>query len=313
MIAGKPGLLLFASNMAGLGSTVLDRFTVLRLWEEVDADAAIAQHGHGIVAILTAGQDRIDAVLMDRLPALRIIAAAGAGYEGVDTAAACARGILVANAGDTHSGDVADHAVGLALAAIQRVARNDAWVRRGDWAASGYPPPRRALSAHRFGIVGLGRIGTAIAERLAPFGGEIAWWGPADRPARWPRMASMAALAGWATTLIVAARGDAQAVVDHAAIDALGRDGLIVNVARGGVIDEAAMIAALRDGRLGGAALDVFLDEPAMPARWADVPNVILSPHVAAQTVEGMARLRDAAARNLLAALDGGPVVNRVA
>lgn len=313
MSEGKPGLLLFGENMAWLGGAVLDRFTVFRLWEEADAETAIARRGRGIVAILTAGKDRIDATLMDRLPGLRVIAAAGAGHEGVDVGAALARGITVANAGDTHSGDVADHAVGLALAAIQRVARNDAWVRGGGWAANGYPPARRALSAQRFGIVGLGRIGTAIAERLAPFGGAIAWWGPTDRPARWPRMASVAALADWSTTLIVAARGDARAVVDRAAIEALGRDGLIVNVARGGVIDEDAMIAALRDGRLGGAALDVFVDEPATPARWADVPNVILSPHVAAQTIEAMARLREAAAQNLLAAIDGRPVVNLIA
>jgi hydroxypyruvate reductase len=310
MARGKPGLLLFTSNMDRMCEPIAERFDVLRLWSE--GDAAIRERGADVVAVLTSGKDRIEAALMDRLPKLRLIVAVGAGYEGVDVSAAKRRGITVANAGDTHSGDVADHAVALTLAVIQQVLPNDAWVRSGTWETKGYPPVRRALSAERFGILGLGRIGRAIANRLAPFGAEIGWWGPTDRPAAWPRHESALALAAWCTTLIVAARGDAIALVDRHVIDAIGYDGYIINVARGQVIDEDALIAALRGGRLGGAGLDVFWEEPAPPGRWANVPNVVLSPHVAGVTVEAMARLRDTAVRNLKTALEGGAVVSEI-
>ena len=310
MTSGKPGLLLFTSNMDRMCAPVADRFEVLRLWSE--GDAAIRERGADVVAILTSGQDRIDAALLDRLPKLRLIVAVGAGYERVDIAAAKRRGVTVANAGDTHSGDVADHAVALTLAVIQQVLPGDTWVRSGTWEIKGYPPVRRALSAERFGILGLGRIGRAIANRLAPFGAEIGWWGPTDRPAGWPRHESALALAAWCTTLIVAVRGDAIALVDRQVIDAVGSDGYIINIARGQVIDEDALIAALRDGRLGGAGLDVFREEPAPPGRWANVPNVVLSPHVAGVTTVAMARLRDTAVRNLKTALEGGAVVNEI-
>jgi hydroxypyruvate reductase len=306
----KPGLLLFTSNMDRMCEPITERFDVLRLWSE--GDVAIRERGAEVVAILTAGKDPIDAPLMQRLPKLRLIVAVGAGYEGVDVCAARSRGITVANAGDTHSSDVADHAVALTLAVIQQVLAGDAWVRSGTWQAKGYPPMRRALSAERFGILGLGRIGSAIAHRLTPFGAEIGWWGPTERTAEWPRHESALALAAWCTTLIVAARGDAVALVDRRVIDAVGRDGYIINIARGQVIDEDALIAALRDGRLGGAGLDVFRDEPAPPGRWANVANVVLSPHVAGVTVEAMARLRDTAVRNLKTALEGGAVVNEI-
>jgi hydroxypyruvate reductase len=310
MTSGKPGLLLFTSNMDRMCAPVAERFDVLRLWSE--GDAAIRERGADVVAILTSGQDRIDAALLDRLPKLRLIVAVGAGYERVDIAAAKRRGVTVENAGDTHSGDVADHAVALTLAVIQQVLPGDTWVRSGTWEIKGYPPVRRALSAERFGILGLGRIGRAIANRLAPFGAEIGWWGPTDRPAGWPRHESALALAAWCTTLIVAVRGDAIALVDRQVIDAVGSDGYIINIARGQVIDEDALIAALRDGRLGGAGLDVFREEPAPPGRWANVPNVVLSPHVAGVTTVAMARLRDTAVRNLKTALEGGAVVNEI-
>jgi hydroxypyruvate reductase len=312
MARGNPGLLLFTSNMDRMCEPVAGRFDVLRLWKEADPDGAIRERGAQIVAVLTAGQDRIDADLMDRLPNLRLVVAVGAGYEGVDVQAARMRGITVANAGDTHSGDVADHAVALALAVIQRIVPGDAWVRSGTWQARGYPPNRRALSAERFGILGLGRIGRAIATRLVPFAGEIGWWGPTDRPAAWRRHESPLALAHWCTTLIVAVRGDAAGMVDRGMIEAVGADGCIVNISRGRVMDEDALMAALHEGRLGGAGLDVFREEPTPPERWANVPNVVLSPHVAGVTIEAMARLRDTAVRNLTTALDGGAVVSEV-
>ncbi|WP_174274212.1 NAD(P)-dependent oxidoreductase [Sphingomonas bacterium] len=308
----KPALLLWTPNMGAMvGSALEERFDLIRLWEAEDADAAIDARAADIVATLTI-KEPIGAALLDRLPNLRVIAVPGAGYEGVDVAAARARGIVVANAGDTHSGDVADQAVALALASLQRLFEMDAWTRADRWRREGLPPRRRSLASERFGIVGLGYIGAAIATRLAPFGGDVAWWAPRDKEAPWPRLPSLLALAQWCTTLIVAARGDATGLIDADVIAAVGSDGLIVNIARGAVIDEDALIAALKEGRLGRAALDVFAEEPTPPARWEGVPNVILAPHVGGLTNEAMARLRDAAIHNLLTALDGGPVVNEI-
>lgn len=309
----KPVLLITSANMARLVDGALDdTFETVRLWEAGDANALLTARGADVLAMLTVGKEPVDAAFLDRLPGLLVIAVPGAGYEGIDVAAAQARGIRVANAGAAHSGDVADHAVALALAAIQRLPEQEAWLRADRWRAEGLPPRRRGVSAERFGILGLGHIGIEIARRLAPFGGEIAWWGPNPKQAPWPRRDGLLDLASWCTTLIVAARGDAERAIDRAAIDAVGADGLIVNISRGQVIDEDALIAALRDGRLGYAALDVFAEEPTPPARWTGVPNVILTPHSAGFTDQAMARLRDAAIRNLRAAIDGGALVNEV-
>ena len=306
----RPALLLWTAGAERmLDGALTDRFDFIRLWEVDDPDAVIGARGGEVIATLTG---RFDASLLDRLPNLRLIAVPGAGYEGVDVASARARGITVANAGNTHSGDVADHAVALALAAVHRLPEMQAWVRSGRWLENDQPGRRHAMSAQRFGLVGLGNIGTAIAERLTPFGGAVAWWAPRDKAAPWPRRESLIDLARWCTTLIVATRGDAAGLIDAETIAAVGPDGMIVNIARGAVIDEDAMIAALKDGRLGHAALDVFAAEPTSPERWCDVPNVILTPHIAGVSHESVARLREAAIRNLTTALDGGPVVNEI-
>lgn len=289
-----------------LGDALLDRFDRLRLWEASDRGAVLQARGGDVIAALTT---RLDARELDCLPNLRLIAVPGAGYENIDVAAARQRGIAVANAGEVHSGDVADHAVALTLASIHRLPEMQTCVRDGDWRRTGLPARRHAMSAQRFGIVGLGNIGTAIAERLVPFGGEIAWWSRRYKKADWPRHDSLLDLADWCTALIVATRGDAEGLIDAATIEAVGHDGLIVNITRGSVVDEDALIAALRAGTLGRAALDVFAEEPTPPSRWRHVPNVILTPHVAGVSHESLRRLHDAAVRNLLSVLDGGPGV----
>ena len=271
----RPGLLLPTESLERmLGGALSERFELIRMWDIADPDGLLAARGPDVTAILTS---RLDAALLKRLPNLQLVVMPGAGYEHVDMAAARARGVAVANAGDAHSADVADHAVALILAAVHRLPAMQAWIENGHWQDGQQPEPRHAMSAQRFGLVGLGNIGTAIAERLVPFGGKIAWWAPGDKPALWPRWTSLIDLATWCTTLIVAVRGDANGLVDAKTIDAVGPEGRIVNVSRGRVIDENALIAALKNGRLGQAALDVFADEPVSPDRWCGVPNVILT------------------------------------
>lgn len=304
----KPALLLWPGRWsAWFGDAFDDRFEVLRFSEAEELEALLDARGSEVVAALT---NRLDAATIDRLPRLRLIAVPGAGYDAVDVAAARARQIMVANAGDTHSDAVAEHAVALALAAIHRLPEMQARVLDGRW---GPTEPRRSVAAQRFGIVGLGNIGRAIARRIEPFGAQIAWWGPREKPeAPWPRHESLLDLARWCTALVVSARGDAAGLVDAETIAAVGPDGLIVNVSRGRVLDEDALIAALRSGGLGWAALDVFAEEPTPAARWRDVPNVVLTPHVSPVTREATSQLREAAVRNLLSVLDGGPVVNEI-
>ena len=259
-----------------------------------DAVAWARAHGAGIRAAISSGIDRYDAAMLAALPDLGRIAVFGAGMDGVDLESAAARGIRVTNADGLHAGDVAEHAVAMALAAWRRLPEGDAWVREGRWLREGRMAPIRAFAGTCVGIVGLGHIGRAIAARLVPFGCAIRWWGPRPQPGvTWERVADLGALAAWSDVLIVAARAhdDTRGLIDAAVIDALGPHGLLVNIARGFVIDEGALIAALTDGRLGQAALDVFDPEPADPARWAGVPNVLLQPHLAGATTDAIQRL----------------------
>lgn len=166
----KPALLLFDETWERLLNGELDHeFEIIRLWQSGDPDSTLSARGGEVIATLTT---HIDAGQLDRLPDLRLIAVPGAGYENISVDAARARAITVANSSDTHSADVADHAVALTLASVHRLLESQEWVREGRWSTDGLPERRRAMLAQRFGIVGLGNIGTAIAERLAPFGGE---------------------------------------------------------------------------------------------------------------------------------------------
>lgn len=304
-----PRVLMLTKPLADLIDTMAgDSFAVVGPWTASGQWMDWLQtHGAGIKVAINSGLDRFDAELMNRLPDLRHIAAFGAGMDGIDLTTATARGITVSNGGSVHSGDVADHAVGMMIAARRRLLESDAWVRQGRWEAEGRYPPTRSLARQKVGIVGLGHIGMAIAERVQPFCPEIAWWGPRDRPAPWPRKESLMALAEWSDILFLAARAhdDTRGLVDAAIIDALGPDGLLVNISRGFVVDEDALIAALRSGRLGQAALDVFDPEPTSAERWADVPNTLLAPHNAGATSDAIVMLGAHTIERVKRALDG--------
>ncbi|MET0373134.1 MAG: 2-hydroxyacid dehydrogenase [Rhizorhabdus sp.] len=265
-----------------------EEFDIVRLDGVPDRAAFLRANGSGIDAVLTSGMERLDMARLALMPDLRLVAIVAAGMAGIDLEACRARGIAVTNAGDLNAGDVADFAVTLMLAHARDVMANDRWVREDKW-PTGRRPPGRSIAAHRVGIVGLGHIGQAIAQRLTPFGCAIAWWGPRPKPdMAWSRMDTLEALADWSSVLIVAARGDdsSRGLISRAVLDALGPNGLIVNVSRGFVIDEPAMVDALKAGRLGGAALDVFDHEPFAGSAWDDVPNVLMAPHVAGATRE---------------------------
>lgn len=310
MSSGKPGVLVTDPRLLVLGSALAEAFALIDARDE----AALAAAAEGIIAILSAGSDPVGAEMMDRLPKLRLIAAVAAGIEGIDLEAARARGIAVTSTGAIGSDDVATHGVAMMLAARQQLLAGDRMVRAGEWVAGGVIAPRRSIASERVGIVGMGAIGRAVARKLAPFCPDIGWWAPRAQDLPWPRRESLIDLARWSSILILCARGDVEnhRMIDAEMIAAIGADGLLVNIARGQLVDEDALIAALKAGTLGQAALDVFVEEPTDPARWRDVPNVLLSPHVAGMTFENLLTRRELVMANIRALLTGGELKNIV-
>ncbi|MFZ4072160.1 MAG: 2-hydroxyacid dehydrogenase [Caulobacterales bacterium] len=306
----KPTLLVYPSLGAFAGMFASD-FDLAHLPEEPGARAAfLAGPGQRIEAAVGIGSIGVPAEVYE-LPKLKLIACFGVGYDGIDLPRARARRIAITNCPNINHGDVADVAIGLILSCTRNIAAGDRVVRAGAWTGPvTFPPPRR-LRGQRLGIVGLGAIGLALADRARAFGLTIAWTGPRAKPnAPYPFVADLLTLARDSDILALTLRPDpgTQAMVNAAVLDALGPDGLLINVARGSVVDEDALIAALKSGRLGGAGLDVFAQEPTPAARWADVSNVTLTPHVAGATRESILESAALVLDNLRCAFAGQPL-----
>ncbi len=242
-----------------------------------------------ITAAVTIGQVGIPGEAIAALPGLRLIACFGVGVDGLDLGLCRARGVAVTHGRAINHEDVADVAMGLVIACARRMSEGAAVLRAGAWAAPLAVPPQRRLRGMKLGVVGMGAIGEAVAARAAPFGLAIAWTGPRAKPHVALRYEpDLLALATWADVLVVCARGDQGCIIDAGVIAALGEDGYLINIARGSLVDEDALIAALKAGKLAGAGLDVFAQEPTAPARWADVPNAVLTPHIGGGTREAL-------------------------
>jgi lactate dehydrogenase-like 2-hydroxyacid dehydrogenase len=269
-------------------------------------------HAGVVRAIITNGHVGAPRDLVEALPALGLIAVNGVGYDQIDIAHAAAHGVAVANTPDVLTDDVADLAVGLVIGLIRQIARADAFVRGGAW-AGGNMPLARKVTGRRFGIVGLGRIGHAIARRLSVFG-PVAYTGRAPKPVAYDFHPDPLALAATCDVLIVAcaATPATRHLIDARVLNALGPDGVLVNVARGSVVDEAALVAAVESGSIAGAALDVFEDEPNVPAALIDSPATLLTPHIASATVETRGAMAALVLGNLDAFLAGGPLLTPV-
>jgi lactate dehydrogenase-like 2-hydroxyacid dehydrogenase len=240
--------------------------------------------------------------MMARLPALEIVANFGVGYDGVDAEAASRRGVIVTNTPDVLTEEVADLTLGLLLATVRQLPQADRFLREGRWLGGAFPFSA-TLRTRRIGIVGLGRIGKAIARRLEGFGVPIAYHGrsrQADAPYRY--YPDLTAMAEDVDTLISVAPGGAatRGMIGEAVLKALGPDGILINVGRGSVVDEPALIAALRDGVIHSAGLDVFADEPKVPEALIALPNVVLLPHVGSATHHTRAAMGQLQADNLI-------------
>ncbi|HEX2801954.1 MAG TPA: 2-hydroxyacid dehydrogenase, partial [Phenylobacterium sp.] len=268
--------------------------------------------GPGIRAVVTGGAEGIKAGTIDALPDLEIIAVCAVGYDATDVDHARARGVAVTNTPDVLTDDVADLALALMLAASRRIPQHDRYLRDGDWVSRGSAPLTRKLSGRRIGILGLGRIGLAIARRCEPFAGEIAYYNRSPRddvPYRYAP--DLVALAESVDILVIATSGGQQTakLVNADVIAALGPDGMLVNIARGSIVDEDALVTALAQGRLGSAALDVFAQEPQVPEALIAMENVVLLPHQGSATAETRAQMGRLTMDNLHAHFGGRPLI----
>jgi lactate dehydrogenase-like 2-hydroxyacid dehydrogenase len=233
----------------------------------------------------------------------------GVGYDGVDVAAAKARGILVTHTPDVLNDDVADLALALALNIARRIPQADRYVREGRWAQQGPMPLATKMSGARMGIVGMGRIGQAIAERARAFGMSVAYTArSAKTNLPYTFHDQVTALAAQSDFLVVITPGGAatRKLIDAKVLQALGPTGYLINVARGSVVDEAALLAALQAGTIAGAALDVFENEPHVPEALRALDNVVLVPHIGSATVATRQAMANLAFENLRAFFAGG-------
>jgi len=300
----RPALLIMQRHLAPLTAFLDSQYDVYRFWEGPPVEAA-----HDIGALVMAGEFPLDKALIESLPNLRLIACFTSGYDRIDVDWCRARGLAVTHAPGVNHEDVADHAIGLILAARRRIVAGDQALRAGGWTAdSKMITP--SLKGQRLGVVGLGHIGEAVARRGEALRMPVTWWGPREKPAAWPRADSLAALARDSDILVIACKADDGNIglISREVIEALGPQGLLVNVARGQLVDETSLIAALKDGRLGQAALDVFEDEPTDARRWADVPNTVLTPHTGGATTEAVQGMLMLLLQNLQAAFAGEPL-----
>jgi len=275
--------LLVLIPLAGADRAELGRhFEVLYAPDAQQRSQALVQQGGTVRAVLTNGTTGLAADEIDRMPALELVGALGAGYENLALDHARSRGIALCNGAGVNADCVADHALALLLAAVRAVPQFDAACRAGVWRDA--LPMRPTLTGKRLGIVGYGQIGAKIARRAAGFEMAIGYHNRAAREGVSARyFETPLALAQWSDCLVVATPGGAQTrhLIDRAVLDALGPEGFLVNVSRGSVVDTAALAAALAQGELGGAGLDVYEGEPAPPEALVTLANIVLTPHVA--------------------------------
>jgi len=291
-------------------------FTVHRYFEAADKAAFLAEVGPMVRAIATRGELGANAAMIAACPKLEVISVYGVGYDAVDLEAARARGIRVTNTPDVLTKDVADLGVAMMLVQSRGMIGAEAWVRDGSWGEKGLYPLKRKVWGRRAGVLGLGRIGFEVAKRLAGFDMDIAY---SDTSAKeyagsWEFIADPVALAERSDFLFVtlAASAATRHIVGAKVIEALGPEGMLINISRASNIDEAALLDALEAGRLGSAALDVFEGEPKLNPRFLRLPNVLLQPHHASGTVETRKAMGQLLRDNLTAHFAGNPLPTAV-
>ncbi len=318
-MSARPDLLQTGPMMAMIEAQLNEHFTVHRL-DAPDAEAVLAEIGPRIRAAATGvgstggGARRVTDALMARLPALEIVSNFGVGYDSVDAEAAGRRGVVVTNTPGVLDDEVADLTVGLVLSTIRQLPQAERYLRAGKW-PSGAFPLTATLRDRTIGIVGMGRIGKAIAQRLEGFGRPIAYH--SRRPVEgvpYKHYPDLLGLARDVDVLIVIVPGGPETnhMINAEVLAALGPTGSLINVARGSVVDEEALIKALQQGTIASAGLDVFANEPHVPEALIALDNVVLLPHVASATHLTRNAMGQLVVDNLTAWFSGRPPLTPV-
>ena len=289
-------------------------YSVIRLWEAADREGVIQANRDDIRAIATRGELGAAADLMRKLPKLEIVACYGVGTDAIDLAYARANRIRVTNTPDVLTADVADMGVALLLAVARQIPAADAYVRDGSWSRGNMHLVTR-VNGKKVGVVGMGRVGTAVARRLAAFECDIAYFDINRRAdLAYDFIGDLVQLASRSEFLIVTLAGgeSTKAMINARVLDALGPDGILINISRGTTVDEPALIDALANRRIKGAGLDVFLNEPNIDARFKSLGNVVLQPHHASGTTETRKAMGELVRDNLRAHFGGAALITPV-
>ncbi|PON34073.1 Erythronate-4-phosphate dehydrogenase [Parasponia andersonii] len=290
------------------------RFNLLKLWTFPDKTQFIKDHAESVRAIVGSGISTIDADLISAFPNLEIVASFSVGLDNVDLELCKEKGIRVTNTPDVLTDDVADLAIGLMLAVLRRLCESDRYVRAGNLKKGDYKLTTK-FTGKTVGIIGLGRIGQAIAKRSEAFSCPIAYHSRSEKPdVKYKYYPSVAELAANSDILVVACAltQESRNIVNREVMDALGPKGVLINIARGPHVDEPELVSALVEGRLGGAGLDVYQNEPEVPEELFKLENVVLLPHVGSGTNETRKAMADLVIANLEAHFSNKPLLTPV-
>ncbi|MSQ49409.1 MAG: 2-hydroxyacid dehydrogenase [Betaproteobacteria bacterium] len=310
----KNEIIITAQGHQGTLERMQNEFSALKLWEAPDRDAALKAAAPRLRALAHFGHSRVDSKLMDALPKLELIANFGVGVDQIDLEAAKQRHIIVTNTPDVLNDCVADTAIALVLNTLRKFPQSEAYLRSGYWPTRGPYPLATSVGGKTLGILGLGRIGEAIAKRALAFGMQIRYHNRHKKNVPYAYDANPVALAKNSHVLLIVTPGGAGTakLVNAKVLDALGPQGYVVNVARGSVVDEPVLLRYLREKKIAGAGLDVFEHEPKVPAEFYALDNAVLFPHVASATIETRKAMGDLQVENLHLHFAGKPVKTRV-
>ncbi|WP_415922667.1 2-hydroxyacid dehydrogenase [Tateyamaria sp. SN6-1] len=301
-----PDLLQIGGITDDMRTRLEERFTIHKVGDDYPADA--------ITHIVTNGHDGVPGPVLEACKNAKVAASYGVGYDAIDTDACVARGVLVTHTPDVLNEEVATTAIMLMLTSYRNFLSDEAHARSGAWERDGNAPLSRSADGRRVGILGLGRIGLAIADKLKAFGTDIHYHTRSAKDVPYTYHANLVDMAAAVDVIICITPGGPAThhLVNADVLNALGAEGTLINVSRGSVVDEAALVSALQDGRLGYAALDVFEEEPKIPDALKSMSNVVLLPHVGSATHETRAAMGNLVVDNLLSHLDTGRVVTPV-
>ena len=294
--------------------TLETKFNLHHVNDMDDPVAWLAENGAGIEYVLTDGHYGLRADCLAGLPDLKLVSSNGVGYDAIDTRALIARGVLLTHTPGVLNAEVATTALMLLIACYRNFPAEVARARSGDWATQGNLPLARSVDNRTIAILGLGRIGMAIARKLAPFNPNIIYNARSKKDVAFTYYDNLTAMAQDADAVIAITPGGAEThhLINADVMRALGPKGVLINVGRGSVVDEAALIAALQAGELGAAGLDVFENEPHIPQVLREMANVVVTPHIGSATVETRAAMGRLAVDNLLGHLRDGSVISPV-